>query len=84
MKFFNIRDAREFYERVLRCSGEVHEVRKDGTERDLKSVAKFMIDSEMADHMTDLSQIDLKVEESADAEQLMRYALGMGRERICA
>lgn len=84
MKFFNIQNTREFYERVLRCSGEIHEIDRNGTERDLKSVAGYLIDTGVADQMKGIPEINLIIQKPADMDILFSYALGMGRERFCA
>lgn len=84
MKFFDIRKPREFYERVLRCSGDIREIGTDGTQRDLKSMAEYLIETGMADRMMGIPEINLSIQKPSDIDVLFNYALSMGRERICA
>ena len=84
MKFFNIQDTEEFLNRVLRCSGEIYSTGADGTEKDLKRTAEYLIKSGIAARMKEIDEINLIVEKPSDMDLLMSYAMGMRRERICA
>ena len=84
MKFFNIQNPQEFYESVLRCEGEIHEIDADGSERDLKAMAGYLIGSGRTEQMKGIAEINLRVQDPADMNALFAFALGMGRERIFA
>ena len=84
MKLFNIQNTKEFFEQVLHCDGEVHVLEVDGSERDLKAMAGYMIDEGLAERMAGIPEINLTIQKSSDANYLLGYAMGMGRERICA
>ena len=61
MKFFDIQNTREFYENILRCSGEIRQIEADGSERDLKAMAGWLIGSGMADRLKGIREIDLRI-----------------------
>ena len=84
MKFFNIQNTEEFLERVQRCSGKIRSVDEDGTVKDLKETAEYLIRTGLAKRMKAIDEIDLRIEDNSDMDILFSYALGMGRERICA
>ena len=84
MKFFNIQNTEEFLSRVQRCNGAVHSVEADGTVRDLKETAGYLIRTGLASQMKGIDEINLIIEKNTDMEILFSYALGMGREKICA
>ena len=84
MKFFNIQNTHEFYENVLRCEGEIHEIDANGNERDLKAMAGYLIGSGRTEQLNGIAEINLRVQNPADMNSLFAFALGMGRERIFA
>ena len=84
MKFFNIQNTEEFLSRVQRCSGKVQTVEPDGSVKDLKATAEYLIRTGLAQRMKGIDEINLVIESPADMDSLFSYALGMGRERICA
>ena len=84
MKFFGVENVREFCECVLRCSGDVYEIGADGSERSLKSMAEYLMDSGLAEQMSGIGEIRLRFQNSRDMDILLRYAMRMGREKICA
>lgn len=84
MKFFNIQDTEEFLSRVQQCSGRVQMVEPDGSMKDLKKTAEYLIRTGLAKRMKGIDEINLTIECPADMDILFTYALGMGRERICA
>ena len=81
MKFFNISDVRAFFERVLRCQGRVGSIESDGSERDLKRIARDMLASGMADRIGLIRQIDLRIEKPADKGLLLNFAMEMQDRR---
>ena len=88
MKLFNIDDAARFFDRVLRCQGDVYFVEDDGRRSDLKRVAEYCIRSGMAAHMKGIDEIQLQVERESDVVFLMNYACQMAvrgrRNRLTA
>lgn len=85
MKLFNIDNAERFFERVLRCQGDVYCVEADGRRSDLKRVAEYCMRSGMAAHMTGIDEIDLQVDRDTDVVFLMNYASQMTiRDRLTA
>lgn len=75
MKLFNITDARTFFERVLQCQGWIGSIERDGSERDLKQIAREMLASGMVKHIGVIRRIDLRVEEPADKGLLLNFAV---------
>ena len=84
MKFFNIQNTEEFLGRVQRCTGKVQTVEPDGSVKDLKATAEYLIRTGLAKRMKGIDEINLIIENSSDMDIFFSYALGMGRERICA
>lgn len=79
MKFFDISNTGEFFNRVLRCSGEIHTIEPDGSEKDLKSMAEYLTRTGMASQMKGFKEINLKIQKPADIDILFSYAMEMGR-----
>ena len=77
MKFFGVSNPNEFFRRVLRCDGGIHVVEADGTERDLKSMAEYVIKNGLAPQMKGFSEINLRIERPADMDILFSYAMEM-------
>ena len=77
MKFFGISNTSEFFNRVLRCNGEIHVIEADGTEKDLKSMAEYMTKNGLAAQMKGFPEINLKIEKPADMDILFSYAMEM-------
>lgn len=79
MKFFGISNTGEFFDRVLRCKGEVHVIEADGTEKDLKQMAEYMTRNGLASNLRGISEIDLRIQKPSDIDVLFSYAMEMGR-----
>ena len=82
MKFFHITNVRAFLERVLKCQGSVRIVERDGSERDLKRIARDMLASGMADRIECIREIDLITERASDKGLLLNYAVQMQDRRV--
>lgn len=73
MTFYNISNAERFFERVLACEGNVYLNEADRQPRDLKQTAEYLLSTGMAKYMGGIEQIEVRVEESGDAQKLMRF-----------
>lgn len=83
MKIFNIPNAGCFLRKVMTCSGSARCVQADGASTDLKEMARFLIQSGMADRIGHIDEINLTLEDHADAIMLMNFAAEMNRaERV--
>lgn len=84
MKLYSISNAGEFLNRVLDCKGMVYAVEPDGEAQDLKLLAQYLINSNMADRIDGFREIDLVVEKPADRVLLLNYVAGMKLNRKTA
>lgn len=79
MKLFNIPNAERFLRKVMACSGSARFIEADGKVSDLKAMAQSLIQSGMASRIGGIDEIDLSLEDHADAIMLMNYAAEMNR-----
>ena len=77
MKLYNIPSAGKFLRKIANCQGEVRCVKPDGEITDLKAMARFLIQSGMADQLGGIREIDVRLEDQSDAILLMNFAAQM-------
>ena len=81
MTFFNISNAKRFFERILTCKGNVYSAENGKQAKDLKKTAEYFLSSGIAEHMGGIDRIDVRVEQPCDAANLMRYMAEASREQ---
>lgn len=77
MKLYSIPSAEMFLRKVMTCIGSAHFINIDGTASDLKALAQSLIQSGMASRIGSIDEINLSLENHADAIMLMNYAAEM-------
>ena len=77
MKLYDIPSAGRFLRKIAGCKGEVRCAKPDGEITDLKSMARFLIQSGMADQLGGIREIDVRLEDQSDAVMLMKFAAQM-------
>ena len=71
-------------QKILECTGRIYKREADGSGRDMREMAQYLIDSGMADQITSIREIDLVIENVDDMVMLLNYAAGMHYERKAA
>lgn len=79
MKLYNIPNAEMFLRKVMTCTGSAHFIKADGNASDLKAMAQSLIQSGIAGRIGSIDEINLSLENHADAIMLMNYAAEMNR-----
>jgi len=77
MKLYNISSPEKFLRKVLSCTGRAYCVQSGGQPTDLKELARFLINSGMANQLDGIREIDLRLENQDDAVMLMDFAAQM-------
>lgn len=80
MKFYGISDSRAFFEQIQRCAGRVYRVDERGEKEDLKEMAGYLMRHGMMDSFGAIPEINLALEDAADFDRMLKYALQMGRD----
>ncbi|MBQ3303427.1 MAG: hypothetical protein IJH25_13450 [Clostridia bacterium] len=80
MKIYGISNAREFFDRVQRCAGNVYRVDGDGQKKDLKEMAGYLTCSGMLDNLGAIPEINVVLDDPSDFNLMLRYALQLGRD----